>query len=311
MPLIGGRILNQEILDKINTIIPGENILGDEPMSRHTTFRTGGPADCFIRISSKDELSKLISFLKKENIDYFITGNGSNLLVSDKGYRGVIISMAGLDELKVNKNHIYAGAGVLTSKVAQSALLNSLTGMEALAGIPGSVGGCLRMNAGAYGSEMKDVVESAEIMFEDGHIETIPVDDLKLRYRGSRMADENLLVIGVTFSLFTGEKNSIEEAMADFASRRRDKQPLEYPSAGSTFKRPEGYFAGKLIQDAGLRGFSIGGAQVSEKHCGFVVNKGGATSKDVMDLIRHVQKTVLDNSGVKLETEVILLGDFD
>lgn len=303
--------MNQEILDQINAIIPRENILGDEPMSRHTTFRTGGPADCFIRISSKDELSKLITVLKKENIDFFVTGNGSNLLVSDNGYHGVIISMSGLDTLQVDGNRILAGAGVLNSKVAQEALKHSLTGMEALAGIPGSVGGCLRMNAGAYGSEMKDVVESADIMFEDGHVETIAADDLKLRYRGSRIGDEGLYVIGVTFSLFNGDKKAIEEAMSDYAARRRDKQPLEFPSAGSTFKRPEGYFAGKLIQDAGLRGFAIGGAQVSDKHCGFVVNKGGATSKDVIDVIRHVQKTVLETSGVELDTEVILLGDFE
>jgi UDP-N-acetylmuramate dehydrogenase len=303
--------LNQEILDQINAIIPKENILGDEPMSRHTTFRTGGPADYFIRISSKDELSKLITVLKKENIDFFVTGNGSNLLVSDNGYHGVIISMSGLDTLQVDGNRILAGAGVLNSKVAQEALKHSLTGMEALAGIPGSVGGCLRMNAGAYGSEMKDVVESADIMFEDGHVETMSVDDMKLRYRGSRIGDEKLYVLGVTFTLFNGDKKAIEEAMADYAARRRDKQPLEFPSAGSTFKRPEGYFAGKLIQDAGLRGFAIGGAQVSDKHCGFVVNKGGATSKDVIDVIRHVQKTVLETSGVELDTEVILLGDFE
>lgn len=303
--------MNQEILDQINTIIPQENILRDEPMSRHTTFRTGGPADCFIRIKSGEELSKLIALLSKENIDFFITGNGSNILVSDKGYRGVIISMTGLDELKVDGNHIYAGAGVLTSKVAQEAYKNGLTGMEALAGIPGSIGGCLYMNAGAYGSEMKDVTVSAKIMFGDGHIEEVPVDELGLRYRGSRISDEKLLVLGVNISLFAGEKEAIEAAMADFAGRRREKQPLEFPSAGSTFKRPEGYFAGKLIQDAGLRGFGIGGAQVSEKHCGFVVNKGGATSQDVVDVIRHVQKTVLEDSGVKLETEVILLGEFD
>ncbi len=303
--------MNQEILDQINMIIPQENILRDEPMSRHTTFRTGGPADCFIRIKSGEELSKLIALLTKENIDFFITGNGSNLLVSDKGYRGVIISMTGLDELTVDGNRIHAGAGILTSKVAQEAYKNSLTGMEALAGIPGSIGGCLYMNAGAYGSEMKDVTVSAEIMFGDGHIEEVSVDDLGLRYRGSRISDEKLLVLSVNLSLFAGDKKAIEEAMADFAARRRDKQPLEFPSAGSTFKRPEGYFAGKLIQDAGLRGFSIGGAQVSEKHCGFVVNKGGATSQDVIDVIRHVQKTVLEDSGVKLETEVILLGDFE
>lgn len=303
--------MNQEILDQINTIIPQENILRDEPMSRHTTFRTGGPADYFIRIKSGEELSRLVALLSKENIDFFITGNGSNLLVSDKGYRGVIISMTGLDRLEVEGTRIYAGAGVLTSKVAHKAYENSLTGMEALAGIPGSIGGCLYMNAGAYGSEMKDVVVSAKIMFGDGHIEDVPVDELGLRYRGSRISDEKLFVLEVTLSLFTGEKEAIEEAMADYADRRRDKQPLEYPSAGSTFKRPEGYFAGKLIQDAGLKGFSIGGAQVSSKHCGFVVNKGNATSGDVMEVIRHVQKTVLETSGVKLETEVILLGDFE
>lgn len=304
-------VLNQELLEQIYTIIPRGNVLRNENMSRHTTFRTGGPADCFIRINTSKELSELILLLKKEKEDFFITGNGSNLLVSDEGYPGVVISMQDFDRLEVDGNRIYAGAGVLTSKIAKVAMANSLSGMEALAGIPGSIGGCICMNAGAYGSEMKDITESADILFEDGHIERFSTDELDLRYRGSRIKDENLIVVGVTLSLFTGEKDAIELAMNDYANKRKEKQPLEFPSAGSTFKRPEGFFAGKLIQDAGLSGFMIGGAQVSTKHCGFIVNKNGASSKEIYDVIRHVQKKVFEDSGVKLDTEVILLGEFE
>lgn len=303
--------MKKETLEFINKVIPSENILMDEPMSRHTTFRTGGPADCFIKAENVQQVQELLKFFKENEETFFVVGNGSNLLVSDSGYHGIILAMTGLDELRIEGNRIYAGAGVLNTRIAAAARDNGLSGMEALAGIPGTIGGGMCMNAGAYGSEMKDITELVEVIDENGNLEYLSCDQMKFGYRTSAVMDLHAIVTGVYLKFFPGEKTEIEEAMADYAQRRRDKQPLEYPSAGSTFKRPEGNFAGKLIEEAELRGYSSGGAQVSEKHCGFVINRDNATAADVYQVIRHVQSTVKEIFDIELETEVILLGTFE
>ena len=238
-------------------------------------------------------------------------GNGSNLLVGDKGYRGVILQIfKKMNQIRVEENKIYAGAGALLSKIAATALAESLTGFEFAAGIPGTLGGAVRMNAGAYGGEMKQVLESVEVMTADGEFLTIPVEEMGLAYRTSVVEQKNYIVLEAVISLEKGNPEKIKEVMDDLKEKRVTKQPLEYASAGSTFKRPEGYFAGKLIGDAGLRGFRVGDAQVSEKHCGFVINRGNASAAEVMELMRQVEDKVEENSGVRLEAEVRRIGEF-
>ena len=238
-------------------------------------------------------------------------GNGSNLLVGDKGYRGVILQIfKKMNQIRVEENKIYAGAGALLSKIAATALAESLTGFEFAAGIPGTLGGAVRMNAGAYGGEMKQVLESVEVMTADGEFLTIPVEEMGLAYRTSVVEQKNYIVLEAVISLEKGNPEKIKEVMDDLKEKRVTKQPLEYASAGSTFKRPEGYFAGKLIEDAGLRGFRVGDAQVSEKHCGFVINRGNASAAEVMELMRQVEDKVEENSGVRLEAEVRRIGEF-
>ena len=238
-------------------------------------------------------------------------GNGSNLLVGDKGYRGVILQIfKKMNQIRVEENKIYAGAGALLSKIAAAALADSLTGFEFAAGIPGTLGGAVRMNAGAYGGEMKQVLESVEVMTADGEFLTIPVEEMGLAYRTSVVEQKNYIVLEAVISLEKGNPEKIKEVMDDLKEKRVTKQPLEYASAGSTFKRPEGYFAGKLIEDAGLRGFRVGDAQVSEKHCGFVINRGNASAAEVMELMRQVEDKVEENSGVRLEAEVRRIGEF-
>lgn len=285
--------------------------LYDEPLRNHTTFRVGGKADAFLSVNNEEELKKAIQLCAEKNVPYFILGNGSNLLVSDEGFRGLVIAIGdGMADIMVEGTKITAQAGALLSTVAQTAAKHFLTGMEFASGIPGSIGGAIVMNAGAYDGEMKMVVESVTLLSEDGEVRTFSCDEMEFGYRTSRIKREKGIVLSVTLSLIEGDMEAIQNKMKDFAARRRDKQPLEYPSAGSTFKRPEGMFAGKLIMDAGLRGYSVGGAQVSEKHCGFVINKGGATATDVYTLIGDVQKKVKEEFGVMLEREVILVGDF-
>ena len=297
--------------DYIKTIIPEERILFHEPMSKHTTFRVGGEADCLIMIHEEQELAKLVRYLNQIEEAYFIVGNGSNLLVGDKGYRGVIIRIfKHMNEVWVKESVVYAQAGALLSKIANAALAESLTGFEFAAGIPGTLGGAVVMNAGAYGGELKDVLQWAEVVTDDGEILRLSAGELELGYRTSIIAKKGYVVLGGAIQLQKSDKDKIKAQMDDLKERRITKQPLEYPSAGSTFKRPVGYFAGKLIDDAGLRGFKLGGAQVSQKHCGFVINTGNATAKDVVDLIEEVQKRVKGNAGVTLETEVRRLGDF-
>lgn len=302
-----------EIVKKLIDINGEQCVSESEAMSRHTTFRIGGPARVFVSPDNIDKIINTIELLKKEEQEYFILGNGSNLLVADEGYNGIVVSTENLKELNIEKEdgdmtYIYAQAGVMLSRAAVLASESSLTGFEFAGGIPGSIGGAVSMNAGAYGGEIKDVIVSADVLMEDGSVVKMTNKELELSYRNSIIQKKNLVVLSAEFALKKGKKEEILAKMKDFSTRRRDKQPLEYASAGSTFKRPEGYFAGKLIEDAGLRGFRIGDAQVSEKHCGFVINRGNATASQIAELIREVQKRVYDNSGVHLEPEVKFLG---
>lgn len=284
-------------------------VLEREPMSAHTSFRVGGPADYYVSPGSKEELIHAISCAKEEEVPFYVIGNGSNLLVSDQGIRGLVIQLGkAFSRIRTEGNRITAQAGALLSAVSKTALRQELKGLEFAAGIPGSLGGAVVMNAGAYGGEMKDVLVSADVLTKDGEIVTIPVRDLDLGYRHSCITEKEYLVLSALIELEKGDPEEIRAEMDRLAAARRQKQPLEYPSAGSTFKRPEGYFAGKLIQDAGLKGYTVGGAQVSTKHSGFVVNLGGATAEEIAFLIRQVQKKVYEDSGVNLETEVRFMG---
>lgn len=289
----------------------GERIKTGEPMKWHTTFRTGGPAAYFATPSCTEELSAIIKLCRQENMPYYILGNGSNLLISDKGYDGVMISMGeGFSQIQNEGSQIRAGAGALLSRIARQALALSLTGFEFAAGIPGTLGGAVVMNAGAYGGEMKQVLVSAQVLTKEGEIRTIPAEELELGYRTSSIQKEEQIVLSALLRLELGDKSRIRARMEELAEKRKEKQPLEYPSAGSTFKRPEGWFAGKLIEDAGLKGFSVGGAQVSEKHCGFIINRENATSSDIIELCRQVRDKVKAKFGVELEMEIKRLGEF-
>lgn len=297
------------IVDDLIKIVGSENVLQNEPMSKHTTFRIGGNADVFVTPNTTESLEAIISYVTNNNIPYYVIGNGSNLLVKDNGFRGVIIQLyKKFANIVVNDNVITAQAGALLSTVAKTALNNSLTGMECLSGIPGTIGGAVCMNAGAYGGEMKDIVVKTKVI-HNGKIETISNNDSDFGYRKSKIMSENMIVVETVLSLKKGNKEEIQSKMSDLLTQRNSKQPVELPSAGSTFKRPEGYFAAKLIDDSGLRGYSVGKAQVSPKHCGFVVNNGGATAKDVLTLMHNVSSVVEDNFGVKLEPEVRIIGE--
>ncbi|MBQ8941623.1 MAG: UDP-N-acetylmuramate dehydrogenase [Firmicutes bacterium] len=280
----------------------------NEPLSRHTTFKIGGAADIFAMPRTAEELVFAIKTCKESGTEFYIIGNGSNLLVRDRGFRGVIIR-PDLKELSIDGTKITAGAGVMLGAAARLAAENSLTGMEFASGIPGTIGGGVCMNAGAYGGELKDIIEYVKILDKDLNIQTLSCEEAAFGYRTSGIMKTGAIVLETAFVLEKGNKSEILEKMNTLNSQRREKQPLEYPSAGSTFKRPEGYFAGKLIDDCGLRGFAVGDAQVSEKHCGFVVNKGKATAKDVLDLMEQVTQKVYDKFGVKLEPEVRIIGE--
>lgn len=281
------------------------NTLFDEPLCGHTSFRIGGPAEVFAMPANEEELDRIIRICDEEGVSRAIIGNGTNILADDAGYKGVVIQIyKNFADLKISGEEIKAGAGVLLSSLSAACTQESLTGMEFASGIPGTVGGAVFMNAGAYGGEIKDVIVSAKV-FEPGKgIKEIENAGLQLGYRSSIIKDSDLVVLSARFKLQRGEKGKIAARVNELKEQRTSKQPLEYPSAGSTFKRPEGYFAGKLIMDAGLKGYSIGGAQVSEKHCGFVINTGSATAADVKALIDHITKTVQDRFGVTLEREV-------
>ena len=304
-------MIETSIWKEIEAFASEGSLLYEEPLRDHTTFKVGGKADAFLSVNNEEELKKAVKLCKEKNVPYFILGNGSNLLVSDGGFRGLVISIGSqMAQIAVNGTRITAQAGALLSTVAQTAAKNSLTGMEFASGIPGSIGGAIVMNAGAYDGEMKMIVETVTLLTEEGEVRIFTCEEMEFGYRTSRIKREKDIVLSVTLSLSKGDAMAIQDKMKDFAARRREKQPLEYPSAGSTFKRPEGMFAGKLIMDAGLRGYSVGGAQVSEKHCGFVINKGGATASEIYTLIGDVQNKVRTEFGVTLEPEVILVGDF-
>ncbi len=296
------------VYNSIVKIVGENNVQYDVPMSRYCTFRTGGNASVFASPESASQLMDIVNFARSNSIPYFVIGNGSNLLVDDEGYDGLIIHIGkNMSKVDVVDNVVIAMAGATLAKVASEALANGLSGLEFASGIPGTVGGAVYMNAGAYGGEMKDVVVATTYVDKNGHMGMVRGQEHKFGYRKSVFGQGDVILM-TTFELQYGDRDEISSKMGDFNQRRRDKQPLELPSAGSTFKRPEGYFAGKLIEDSGLRGYSIGGAQVSEKHCGFVVNKGGATTEDILKLIAHIQDTVFQKFGVKLETEVKYLG---
>ncbi len=303
--------MNHDIIEALKQIDSDLEMNINEKMSRHTTFKTGGPASLFIRPDSLEQLKKVVALLKRAEVPYFILGNGSNLLVSDKGYDGAIISTDKFTDIRLeDEKTIYAEAGVKNSAIAAFARDNSLTGFEFAAGIPGSLGGAVIMNAGAYGGEMKLIVKEVRALSPQGEIIRLDNEALRFDYRTSALKGKDFIVISALLELEKGDKDEISAQMNELALKRKEKQPLEYPSAGSTFKRPEGYFAGKLIEDSGLRGYTVGGAMVSDKHCGFVINKGEATSKDIYTLILNVQNTVHEKFGVRLEPEVILLGKF-
>jgi len=282
----------------------------NEPMMKHSSFRAGGAAEWFAVPENAEELKAVLAACRKADTPWYVIGNGSNLLVSDKGFPGAIISTGRFDRLEVNGTEITVGAGVMLSRLANTAYKAGLTGLEFAAGIPGTVGGACVMNAGAYGSEMKHVLKTVTVLTEEGEVKTLPAEELELGYRTSVIPKRGYLVLEAVVSLAEGVLDEIKAVMDDLAFLRKDKQPLEFPSAGSTFKRPEGYFAGKLIEDCGLKGFAVGGAQVSEKHAGFVINKGGATAADIYALCKEVEKRVRDEFGVSLEMEVKLLGEF-
>jgi UDP-N-acetylmuramate dehydrogenase len=313
-------ILNEDFYQKLRESLSENQIMIEEPLANHTTFQIGGPADFLVLPESISQVAFLVKLCNLEQMPFYILGKGSNLLVSDKGYRGIIIKI-GQDFSKITiedpedmspngKCLVKAQAGIMLSKMANEIAEHSLEGFEFASGIPGTLGGAVTMNAGAYGGEMKDAIVSAVVADQSGNILELKKEELKLGYRRSIVQDKNYIVLEAVFAFSKGNNDEIRSKMNDLNARRKEKQPLEYPSAGSTFKRPEGYFAGKLIMDAGLSGFQIGGAQVSEKHCGFVINRGGASAADVRALISEVITIVNDKFGVMLEPEVKLLGEF-
>lgn len=303
--------LREEIIKRLEQTVESDQFLREEPMKKHITFRVGGPAACFLTPSTKEQIREILHICQEEKTPYFILGNGSNLLVSDQGFDGVVLQVyKNMNQVTVEGEHLRVQAGALLSATARKALEAGLTGMEFAAGIPGTMGGAAVMNAGAYGGEMKDILESVTVLTPEGEQKELKNEELQLGYRTSVVKEKGYIVLEAVLSLKKGDPEAIKSRMDELKEQRVTKQPLEYPSAGSTFKRPEGYFAGKLIQDAGLRGYQVGGAQVSEKHCGFVINKENATAKDVVDLIHDVQRIVYEKFQVQLETEVKFLGKF-
>ena len=286
------------------------NVLFDEPMKNHTSFKIGGPADVMIIPSNEEELINAVKLCREHGVQFYIMGNGTNLLVRDGGMRGAVIKInEGLNKIQIEGNNIYCQAGAFLTGVSRAAMVDSLTGIEFANGIPGTIGGAVTMNAGAYGGEMKDVIKSVRVLDRSNEVIEYSNEEMNFRYRGSRVVDEELIVLSINISLEKGEYDNIKATVDDLTFKRTSKQPLELPSAGSTFKRPEGYFAGKLIDDSGLRGLKLGGAQVSEKHCGFIVNVDNATCNEVLQLIGVVQKTVKDNYGVSIDTEIKIIGE--
>lgn len=297
--------LDNDFIDKFSG-----QILYDENMKNHTTFKIGGPVDLMLIPESEEDIIYCIEYLREKKIDFFLMGNGSNLLVKDGGIRGVVIKIAkAFSKIEVEEDKIFCQSGALLSTVSKVALKNSLKNFEFASGIPGSIGGAITMNAGAYGGEMKDVVSKVRVLDRDNRIKEFTNEEMNFIYRNSRVVEDDLIVLGVEIILENGQYDEIKRTMDDLTYKRTSKQPWEYPSGGSTFKRPEGYYAGKLIDDSGLRGLRHGGAMVSEKHCGFIVNFDNASCSDVLHLISVIQKIVKDKYGVELQREIKLLGE--
>lgn len=304
-------MIDPTIIEEIKSIVTRQNVLTDEPMCDHTTFKIGGKADVFVSIINEHEILRLLELLRSRQIPFFILGNGSNILVSDEGYRGVIIEIgSAYSGVRMLDDIVIAKAGTTMAKLSHFAMENNLTGLEFASGIPGTVGGGIIMNAGAYGGEMRQITYRVKAVTPSGEVIYLSNADMEFEYRNSKAKKEGYIILQAEFRLHRGEKSVIEGIMRDLAKKRRDKQPLEYPSAGSTFKRPQGYYAGKLIADAGLKGLSVGGAQVSEKHAGFLINTGSATAADMYELINQVRTKVKEAYSVVLEPEVIFLGEF-
>ena len=301
--------MSDEIVTRLINITGKDNVRINEPMKNHTTFKIGGPAQYYVTPESVTQIQEVVSLCKDKNIPLHVIGNGSNILVGDDGVNGVVLALFNtFSDYEIKDNVITAQAGLSLIKLAVIALREGLTGLEFASGIPGSVGGAVYMNAGAYDGQMKDVVTSVTVLDEAGNIRILGRDELDMGYRTSAVAKHNMIVLQVIIELKAGDKEQIKDRMNQLSELRKQKQPLEYPSAGSTFKRPEGYFAGKLIADAGLKGYSIGGAAVSEKHAGFVVNMGGATAKDVVELTDYIKKRIIEQFGVTLELEIKKIG---
>ncbi len=305
-------MIEEKIYQLLEAAAGTDHIYREEPMKNHTTFRIGGNAEVFAAPDSADGVERVLQICREENIPCTVIGNGSNLLVGDRGVRGVVLQIyRNYADIRIEGTDLYVQAGALLGQTAAAAAREGLTGLEFASGIPGTIGGAAAMNAGAYGGEMKDVLVWVKAIDRDGYVRQYAAAELELGYRTSRIQKEALVVLEVKFTLQQGDPVKIRERMEELKEQRVAKQPLEYPSAGSTFKRPEGYFAGKLIMDAGLRGFSVGDAQVSEKHCGFVINRGNATAADVMALVSQVQTIVEEKFGVQLELEVRRIGTFE
>lgn len=301
--------MSDEIVTRLINITGKDNVRINEPMKNHTTFKIGGPAQYYVTPESVTQIQEVVSLCRDMNIPLHVIGNGSNILVGDDGVDGVVLALFNtFSDYEIKDNVITAQAGMSLIKLAVIALREGLTGLEFASGIPGSVGGAVYMNAGAYDGQMKDVITSVTVLDEAGNIRILGRDELDMGYRTSTVAKHNMIVLQVIIELKAGNKEQIKDRMNQLSELRKQKQPLEYPSAGSTFKRPEGYFAGKLIADAGLKGYSIGGAAVSEKHAGFVVNMGGATAKDVVELTDYIKKRIIEQFGVTLELEIKKIG---
>lgn len=304
-------MIGSAMIEALQGFIPEENIHLQEPMAAHTTFRAGGPAECFIEIENAQQLQKIQRYLYQVEYPFVVVGNGSNLLVSDTGYQGIVLQIGKkMSKIETSGNVITAQSGASMAQVAAAAWQNGLTGLEFASGIPGTVGGGVVMNAGAYGGELSQVVTEVQVLDKNSEFLTLDNDTMEFGYRKSTIRRRPFIVTEVVFALSPEDPAKIRARMDELAVRRREKQPLEFPSAGSTFKRPEGYYAGELIMNAGLRGFQVGGARVSDKHCGFVINAGNASAADIMDVIWEVQRRVKERFGVELEPEVVFLGDF-
>lgn len=302
--------MNEVFLERLREVLGSEQCFTQEDMKKHTTFQAGGPAEYYVR-PKRSQIQPVLSLCRQYGIPWMVIGNGSNLLTGDKGIPGVVMEIGRMaDGIAITGETLIAEAGALLSSVARQAAQQELAGMEFAAGIPGSVGGAVVMNAGAYGGEMKQILRKVTVLTEEGREKELSLEELELGYRQSCIARNHYIVLEAEFGLAKGRKEEILLRMEELREKRREKQPLEYPSAGSTFKRPEGYFAGKLIEDAGLRGYQVGGAQVSEKHCGFVINKGNASAAEIRRLILDVQEQVEAKFGVHLEPEVKFIGEF-